>query len=364
MAMAGLWDILKSLTGAPQTSGGQHHGGPRQPRLDDHVANQIGDNDPGLALAVVKSGRVVHEAGYGMADDRAAITPDTIFHMASCGKQLTGIGIMLLAEAGKVGLDDPVGKHLRELSGFGPKVTLRHLLHHTSGIRDLYDDYGMEQVLARCARPSNADAVRTYAELKCPMSSFGCEAGDTYAYSNSGYDLLGSVIERVSGGTYRDFFQQRVFDPLGMKDTFTFPDRRLNDPRIASGYTTDDGGYYVECGGSEYDDLVGSGSFYTTVRDLCIYDRALAANALVSPAHMQEALTSGRTNDGKTTGYGFGWYIGVHEGMRYADHDGDWIGYYSYICRYLDQPLSIFVLSNHPEINLTEVANVATEICR
>ena len=363
--MAGLWDILKSLAGGLQAPGpSRAGGGDPAAQMDEHVLSQLEDNDPGLALAIVRSGQVVHETGYGMADDDNAITPDTIFHMASCGKQLTGIGILMLAEASMLRLDDPIGKHLREVSGFGPKVTLRQLLHNTSGIRDLYDDYGTEQVLACSARPQNADVIQTYVNLKCPMSTFGCEPGDEFAYSNSGFDLLGSVIERVSGMSYRDFFQTRVFDPLGMKDTFTYPDRRLQDPRIAKGYVTDDKGYYVEGGSSDYDDLVGSGSFYTTVRDLCIYDRALAANVLVTAASMREALTPGRTNDGKSTDYGFGWYLGVHEGMRYADHDGNWNGYYSYICRYLDHPLSIFVLSNHPEIDLVEVANVATELYR
>lgn len=361
MALFGkFWDRVAPASKAIRVDAG------RSAQIDDYIAGQVRPGGPGLALAIVKSGAIVHAAGYGLADLRAhvAIAPDTIFHLASSGKQFTGLGILMLAEAGKLDLDDPVSRHLPGLSGFGPQVTIRRLLHHTSGIRDFYDENSIEEVLARCGRPANADIIRAYVDLGCPMARPGIKAGDEFCYSNSGYDLLGTVIERASGQSYHDFFQRRVFDRLGMKDTFTAPDRRLNDRRLASGYVLDDDGNVIDRGGSDYDDLVGSGSFYTTVLDLCVYDRALATDPLVSAASVREALTSGRTNDGTLTKYGFGWYVGTYEGMRFADHKGEWIGYYSYICRYLDRPLSIFVLSNHPGIDLAEVANVATAVYR
>ena len=338
----------------------------RSAQLDNHVDSQVQSGGPGLAIAVVKSGAIVHAAGYGLADVRAnaANAPDTIFHLASCGKQFTGLGILMLAEAGKLDLDDPVSRHLPELSGLDPRVTIRRLLHHTSGIRDLYDQRGIDEVLSRCERPTNDDIIRTYIELGCPMARRGIEPGEEFCYSNSGYDLLGSVIERASGQSYHDFFQSRVFERLGMEDTFSAPDGRLSDPRCARGYTLDEGGGLVECGENEYDNVVGSGSFYTTVNDLCVYDQALAINALVGAAGLHETMTSGRTNDGKPTNYGFGWYLGVDEGQRYADHQGEWNGYYSYIARYLDQPLSMFILSNHPNLDIINVANVAAAAYR
>jgi CubicO group peptidase (beta-lactamase class C family) len=353
----GFWDRVAPLPKAIRVDAG------RSARIDNHVAARLTPGGPGLSIAIVKSGTTMHAAGYGLADlrRRTAIVPDTIFHMASCGKQLTGIGMLMLAEAGKLGLDDPVSRHLPSLAGFDRTVTIRQLLHHTSGIRDFYDESGIEEVLSRCERPANADILRTYADLGCPMARPGIRPGDEFNYSNSGYDLLGTLIERASGMSYHDFFQRRVFDPLQMKDTFTAPDRRLTDRRVAVGYALDHGNF-IEFGGSDLDDLVGSGSFYTTVSDLCRYDRALATNALVSADSMRIALTSGHTNDGKPTGYGFGWYIGNYEGMPFADHDGEWIGYYSYICRYLDRSLSIFVLSNHPDIDLVDIANVATAV--
>lgn len=338
----------------------------RSAQMDDYIAGKVSPGGPGFSLGIIKSGVIVHAAGYGLADvgRGVAAAPDTIFHLASSGKQLTALGILMLAEAGKLKVDDPVSQHLPWLSGFSPKVTLRQLLQHTSGIRDFYDETGVEEVMARCERPANADIIRTYADLGCPMARRGLQPGDEFAYSNSGYELLGSVIERVSGQSYHDFFQSRVFDPLGMTDTFSVPDRRVNDRRRARGYVLDDDDSIVEAEDSAFDNLVGSGSFYTTVLDLYRYDQALASNALVSAASMQKALTSGRTTNGELTTYGFGWYVGTYEGMRFADHKGEWAGNYSYICRYLDQPLSIYLLSNHPAIDLGDVTNVATEVYR
>lgn len=334
--------------------------------IDDYVAGEIEAKGPGLALAVVADGRVVHQAGYGMADvaEGVAVAPDTIFHLASCGKQLTALGLQMLAEDGKLALDDPIGKFIPQISDFGTGVTLRTLLHHTSGIRDLYDDTGIDEVLARNANPTNADIIRTFAELGCPMAEEGLEPGDVFAYSNSGYELLGSVIERVSGQSYHDFFARRVFQPLGMKDTFSVPDPRVGDVRCAVGYRYNDREELEEAGGTEFDGLVGSGSFYTTGPDLCLYERALRTYALVSEASMEEAFTTGETNDGEATNYGFGWYFGDQDGILFADHEGEWAGFRSYICYSLDRPLSMFLLSNHPDLDLVEVANVATDAYR
>ncbi len=338
----------------------------RSGEIDDYADSEIEADGPGFALAVVAEGTVVHAAGYGLADLRSGlpIAADTIFHLASCGKQFTGLGVLMLAEEGKLHLDDPVGKHLPSLAGFGPRLTIRQLLHHTSGIRDLYDEDGVKQVLARCARPANADIIRIYAELGCPMAEKGTEPGDTFSYSNSGYELLGTIIEQVSGQSYHDFFAARVFDPLQMKDTFSVPDRRIGGPRCATGYTLNDWDEFTEAGGNEFDNLVGSGSFYTTAPDLCRYEQALRTNSLISEASMAEAFTSGRTNDGDSINYGCGWSLGVQNRISFADHEGDWNGFRSYICYCLDPALSIFVLSNHPELDLSEVADVAIDAYR
>jgi CubicO group peptidase (beta-lactamase class C family) len=303
----------------------------RSAEIDDYIAEQIRGDGPGLALAVAETGTIAHAAGYGLADlaNGRPIAPETIFHLASCGKQFTALGILMLVEEGKLGLEDPIGKHLPALAGFGPDVTLRRLLNHTSGIRDFYDEEGIDEVLSRFERPTNANVIRLCADLGCPMAEEGLKAGDTFSYGNTGYDLLGAVIEQVSARSYHDFFQQRVFDPLAMKDTFSVPDARTNDPRCAAGYGLDDRDQFVEQGGSEFDALVGSGSFYTTVLDLCRYDQALRTNSLIGAASLRAATTAGRTNDGQLTEYGLGWYLADYEGMALAEHKGEWTGFYT-----------------------------------
>jgi CubicO group peptidase (beta-lactamase class C family) len=332
-------------------------------QIDDYLADRIAQDGPGLALGIVQAGTIVHAAGYGLADLRsgAPVLPDSIFHLASCGKQFTGLGVLMLAEEGKLHPDDALAKHLPLTTGFGPQVTIRQLLHHTSGIRDLYDEAASDELLARCERPTNADLVGFYAELGCPFVRRGIKPGDTFSYSNSGYDLLGAVIERASGQSYHDFFQSRVFDPLGMKDTFSLPDARTSDRRVATGYDVDESGQLVANGGSAFDALAGSGSFCTSLPDLFAYDRSLRAYGLINEASTLEMFTSGRTNDGSSTGYGFGWFIGSYDGQALADHEGAWNGFRSYICCYLDAPFSIFMLSNHPDLDLVEIANLASD---
>jgi len=335
----------------------------RSAQIDDYLAEQIQPDGPGLALAVAEAGAVVHAVGYGLADiaSRRPIAPETIFHLASCGKQFTALGVLMLADAHKLRLDDPVSKYLPALSGFGPDVTLRRMLNHTAGIRDFYDEAGVDEVLARCERPTNADIIGLCVDLGCPMAEHGIAPGDTFCYGNTSYDLLGSVIEQVSGQSYRDFFQRRVFDPLGMKDTFSAPDDRARGSRCATGYVLDDDGAFVAFGDSEFDGLVGSGSFFTTIGDLCRYDQGLNTNRLISEAAQREAVTRGRTNDGQLTEYGLGWYLEDYEGSPLAEHKGEWTGFFTYMVRYLDRPLSIFALSNHPDLNLIDLANVASD---
>jgi CubicO group peptidase (beta-lactamase class C family) len=329
----------------------------RSRQIDGYLAQQIPPDSPGLALGIVKDSALVHAVGYGLASIQSGrpIAPDTIFHLASCGKQFTALGIVMLVEAGKLHPDDPLGKHIPELAGFG--CTLRQLLHHTAGIRDLYDEAGIDQVLARSARPANADMVRLYAELGCPLAA---RPGSTFSYSNSGYDLLGTVIERVSGQSYHDFFQARVFDPLGMRDTFSAPETRASDPRRATGYDVGESEELVANAGSEFDGLVGSGSFCTTVPDLARYEQALRQYRLISEAGTLAMFNGVPTGEGDVR-YGLGWFIGSYNGAALADHEGAWNGFRSYLCCFLDVRFSLFVLTNHPDVDLMEIANVVSE---
>jgi CubicO group peptidase (beta-lactamase class C family) len=308
-------------------------------KIDRIVARRT-EPVPGLAITVIRNGQIVHLAGYGSADLETAtpITPQTQFHMASCGKQFTALGIMLLKDDGKLAFDDHIGKHIPELAGYPPGVTIRRLLHHLSGIADLYGTRLERKLLALARHPANRHVVKLYASLGCPM---GRTAG-RFSYSNTGYDLLGSVIERVSDQSYRDFLRARVFAPLGMADTFSLPAAaRLARRQCAIGYEKRRRGFTAQ---PEHclDGICGAGSIYSTVTDLCRYDAALAAERLVTTATMRTALRSGIRDDGTPTGYGFGWSVTPD----FIEHSGGWSGFSSHIRRYRRRRLSIYVLSN------------------
>jgi CubicO group peptidase (beta-lactamase class C family) len=327
----------------------------RSAELDALVQGSL--RGTGMALAVLVAGRPVHLAGYGVADrdTRQPATPDTPFHIASCGKQLTGVGIMMLKEAGKLRYDDHIGVHIPELSGFPPNVTIRHLLHHTAGVHDYYDDARCERVLRSCsAAPRNTDLIALYRQIDFAMS----DTAGYDAYSNAGYDLLGLVIERISGMSYPDFFRQRVFDPLGMADSFSVPDAaRLASGRCAAGYEK---GWFTlgKAGSHLLDGMCGSGSFYTTAADLCRYEAALVGNRLVSAASMREATTSGIDADRKRTGYGFGWYVDD----QWMSHAGSWAGFAAFFMRGIHEPYSIYVMGNCATPDPEGIAEAAADI--
>jgi CubicO group peptidase (beta-lactamase class C family) len=329
----------------------------RSAAIDRIVAQDIGSATPGLALAVIGEGEVVHLAGYGLAHlaARTPVTPTTQFHIASCGKQFTGLGIMMLREENRLRLDDPIGRHIPELAGFGGEVTLRRLLHHLSGVHDFYDDADFEQNLrALSSRPTNEDLVRLYAMLGCPMS----RRSDMFSYNNAGYDLLGCVIERASGRSYRDFFRERVFAPLAMDDTFSLPAaRRLKQARAAVGYEKR-GGRFKAQSGSALDGICGSGSFYSTAADLCRYENALAANCLVSAGSMRTALMSGVRQSGTPTRYGFGWSLAA----EFVEHSGEWTGFVSHIRRYRHRRLSLHALSNNASVSPRDIVAAAARV--
>jgi CubicO group peptidase (beta-lactamase class C family) len=313
-------------------------------KIDRIVARRT-EPVPGLAIAVIKNGKIVHLAGYGSADLETAtpITPQTQFHMASCGKQFTALGIMLLKDGGKLAFDDHVGKHIPELAGYPAGVTIRRLLHHLSGIADLYGTRLERKLLALARHPTNRHVVKLYAALGCPM---GKTAG-RFSYSNTGYDLLGSVIERLSGQAYRDFFRARVFAPLGMADTFSLPAAaRLARRQCAIGYEKKRGRHIAQ-GEHQLDGICGAGSIYSTVADLSVYEAALSAGRLVSDSTMRTSLRSGERDDGSATGYGFGWSVMPD----LIEHSGGWTGFSAHIRRYRRRRLSIYVLSNSAAID-------------
>ncbi|HUN22598.1 MAG TPA: serine hydrolase domain-containing protein [Anaerolineales bacterium] len=318
-----------------------------QKRQVDALFRQfITANQPGAVVIVVQDGKVLYKNAYGLANlkKKTPLTVQSQLHFGSCGKQFTAMGILLLAEEGLLKLDDPLIQHLPELKRLGKQITIRHLLHHTSGVPDIYESATLyDQILNLADQPTNQDMLNLLSETGRKRFV----VGEEFFYSNTGYDLLGSVIERVSGVSYAEFMQSYLFKPLGMKDTFSVPDKkRLKGESIALSYTSEDDETPELVASDPFDNLVGSGSFYTTVEDMALYEKALLNNTLLPAKSLNQAFVPGKLNNGSSTDYGFGWEISRFQGQKLIAHDGSWLGFISYYFRLPQEKLAVVILLN------------------
>lgn len=311
--------------------------------VDEFFTSFIGADTPGGVVIVLKDGKTLYKAAYGLAnlEEHTSLTTDHILHLGSVGKQMTSLAIMMLAYDGKLAYDDPVGKYIPELKHYGEAFTIRHLLHHTSGLSD-YTEEIQNAMFERASQPTNDDLVAALAAMDGPSTP----PGDVFEYSNPGYELLGTIIERASGQKFADFMQTRIFGALGMTHTFSLPnEKRRSDPLVAMSYTgsSDAPEAYPS---DDLDGLQGSGSIYTTVRDMALYDEALYAGTLLPVSALQDAFQPAKLNDGSSEPYGFGWELEESDGQSYVAHSGAWLGFNSDYVRLLDKHLSVIVLLN------------------
>ena len=318
-------------------------GGEMSSEIDDLMSKYV--EGPGGAVMVIQNGEIVFQNGYGLADieNGLPITTDSIFHLGSVGKQFTALGVMILAEQGLVNYDDPIGQYIPELAWMDEGVTIRSLLYHTSGVLG-YDDSDdiYNALVASSDAPTNEDLLSVLAEQGGMLT----DPGEVYSYSNTGYEILGSLIERVSGKKYAAFMDENIFSPLGMTHTFSLPNaQRLDDENIAQSYYLD-GGQPWTYKPDILDGLTGSGSIYSTLGDMYLYDQALRNHELVSAETLEEAFTTGTLNNGEAIDYGFGVELSEYSGYSYIGHSGAWLGFESYYLHIPEQNLSVVVLLN------------------
>lgn len=349
------WIALAAVTSGAVAGDGAACGCPapvatvRDARVDAILNAAIRPTDPGASVIVIRDGSVLHEAGYGVADLDCGNpnTTGTLFHMASTGKQLTGMAVMMLKEEGRLAYSDPIAKHLPELARFGDAVTILQLLHHVSGIPDYYaQPEGYKTLLKIDRAPTNDDALAL-------LETWGVLGpGDVeWFYSNTGYDLLGTLVQHETSESLDGFLQDRVFVPLGMTSSFSMPNPvRFADPCRARGYERQ-GGRWAVLDKDPLDRLVGSGSVYSTVHDLFLYDQALYTDELVSQATLADAFQPTVLEDGRVVGYGFGWDLGTFRGKSYTAHSGGWEGYVSFLLRFPEEHLSVILLSNRTDLD-------------
>ena len=294
-------------------------------------------NIPGAAIAVVKGGKVVKKQGYGVAsvEFNAPATAETVFEIGSVTKQMTAAAIMLLVEDGKINLDDKISKYLPATPDAWKNVSVRNLLTHTSGIKS-YTAIGVGFELTKhLSRDEFIKALSAY-----PLDF---EPGARYSYSNSGYNLLGFIIEAVSGKSYWNFMRERIFQKLGMTETFDRDPKYVIKNR-ATGYELENGSLI----GRDYDltDVFSAGAIVSTVGDLAKWDAAWRGDTLLKKDSKAQAWTPFVLNDGKPVPYGFGWSVADFRGHKLIGHSGSTAGFSAQIMRFTDDDLSVIVLIN------------------
>lgn len=320
-------------------------------------------------VLVAEKGKVIYQKSIGYANlkTKEKLKSNSVFELASVSKQFTAMGIVLLQKQGKLSYDDPISKYLPELSMY-KDITIKNLLIHTGGLPDYMEMIGKEGPEGDFA--TNQTILDLFAKLKPPVLF---KPDEKHEYSNTGYALLASIIERASGKSYGDYLMQNIFKPLKMKDTRVY--RRWYKPEkidnITQGHIYSDSlkqlvfpddidkKYYTVY----LDGIVGDGMVNSTTGDLLLWDRALYTNKLVDEKDKELIFSSYTTKNKLPTSYGFGWGISSSEVYgKVASHSGGWSGYITYIARYLDRDYTIILLQNtsteKTEIPHREVKNI------
>ncbi|HLZ85437.1 MAG TPA: serine hydrolase domain-containing protein [Caulobacteraceae bacterium] len=306
--------------------------------FDAVVQDLIEEGAPGAAVAVLRNGEFIHRKAYGLADLEwgAALRPDCSFRIASLTKPFTAAAIMRLAEQGALGVDDPLERHLPAFDQRGRKVTLRHLLNHTSGIRNHDRDH------ARRTDRANIPRARLLEEILA--APFDFEPGRRYSYCNSGYILLGAVIEAASGRSYEAFLQAEFFAPLGMARTrLCLADAVI--PLRARGYVRGRSGFH-NARPDPTNWSHSAGGLCSTLDDLAVWDGALRDGRAIGRDSLAATLQPTPLGDGSLYPYGFGWGTAVYEGRALHHHAGGVSGFACQMARLTDEALTTIVLSN------------------
>lgn len=309
-------------------------------------------NIPGAAVAVIRNGKTTKVKGYGLAslEFQVPVTTDTVFEIGSVSKQMTAAGILLLVQDGKIRLDEKISAYLPGTPESWGNVTVRHLLTHTSGIKSYTGLTGFE--ISR--RLSMEQFIKQLAEHPLEFVP-----GEKNIYSNSGYNLLAYIIETQSGKKYMDFMRERIFRPLGMNRTGD-RDPQFIIPLRASGYEWRIDRFTGRDG--NLTDLMGAGSITSTIEDMIKWEAALRGDALLRPETKREMWTQFTFNNGTRSVYGLGWRISDVRGHKLIGHTGQTAGFGAAIFRYVDQNVTVIVLTNLGELGMGSL--IATSVVK
>jgi CubicO group peptidase (beta-lactamase class C family) len=296
---------------------------------------------PGCAVGVAEHGKTTLTKGYGSADleHDIPITPETIFEAGSVSKQFTAASILLLARDAKLSIDDPARKYIPELPDYGTPLTIRHMLNHTSGLRD----WGSVAAIGGWPRTTRVHTHANVLEIVSRQESLNFRPGTRWSYSNTGFNLAAIIVERVSGKSFQEFTHERIFAPLGMTKTSWRDDYTRVVKGRAVAYDEKAGEFHSDM---PFENVYGNGGLLTTVGDLLKWNENFSNPIVGDSGFVELEQQPGRFNDGRPHGYAFGLMIESHNGFREVAHSGSTAGYSAFLTRFPDQAVSVAVLCN------------------
>jgi CubicO group peptidase (beta-lactamase class C family) len=318
----------------------------------DRIFAAFNTHTPGCAVGVAERGTVALKAGYGMADlERGVpVNADTVFESGSVAKQFTAMAILLLAQQGKISLDDPMRKYLPELPDYGASLKIRHVLSHVSGLRE------WRLVATFSGTPEgtyvldNQDLLR----MASRQRALNFDPGTAYSYTNTGFNIATILIERAlgNGKTFQDFTRQAIFEPLQMTHTRWRDDFRAVVPNRALAYAAKSGGWIQD---TPVENIIGAGGMLSTVGDWLLWNENFTHARVGGPEIVKMQQTPATLSGGKTIAYAAGLTVGTFDGFREVSHGGSTGGYRTWIARYPEKGVSVAVMCNSAQANPTQL---------
>ena len=371
-AMAAGAAIAAWLSLIPWTTAGQRAASPpttvQAPATGQAIATEVDalfadftSTSPGCAVGASVGGSTVVERAYGLAELEHGVAnrPDTIFEAGSVSKQFTAAAVLLLAEDGKLSLDDPVRKYVPELPAVDDPITIRHLLTHTSGLRD----WGSLAGVAGWPRTTRVHTHAHVVDILSRQQALNFAPGTRWSYSNSGYNLSAVIVDRVSGMSFAEFSRTRIFEPMGMTRTSWRDDYRRVVPHRAVAYAGGGSGTYRQ--NMPFEDVHGNGGLLTTVGDLLRWNDRLRASgraAIGGPDFVRTQQAPATLDDGRALHYAFGLFVEPYRGRPEVYHSGSTAGYRAFLTWFPDEQVSVAVLCNAAGANATQLAHGVAEL--
>ncbi len=323
-----------------------------QRQVDSLFADRKVAHCPGAAIAILKHGKIVYKKGYGYANLEYNIpnTPSTVFHIASLSKQFTALSILLLAKDGKLSINDNINKYIPEMPVFEKPITILNLLNHTSGLREWIYLLGIQGY-----RLNDMFTQEQIVEVLSNQKELNFEPGSKFMYVNSGYNLLGELVARVSGMSFAQFVTQRIFVPLNMTHSMVLDDYSKIVKNEADSYAPDgQNGYKKKV--LSFVNVIGSTGVLTTAEDLSKWATNFETLKVGDSEIFNQMKRRGVLNRGDTTGYAMGQFIGSYRGLEIIEHSGSDAGFRSHLLRFPKQGVSVIVLANDASLNAGDLA--------